>query len=151
MMTIQIIILFFVIFQTFKNTILRSVESLGLVPLSVHLSWSKQTYCALIPSFVVDFNCENYYNNFFLVIFIHLDLLKFFNFGLFDLFISSFLHFSNSTNNNIHTFQGLGRHIITLKADVDIFHEVLKPLLIVIMASCHLKCHLTTVWIQTLH
>jgi len=34
---------------------------------------------------------------------------------------------------------------------MEIFHEVFKPLLIVIMAPCHLKCHLTIVWIEILH
>ncbi len=87
----------FVIFQTYKNVILRSVHSLGLVPLIMFLPICHGlnnllcTYSKFCCCWLQLWKC---YNNYFLVNFIHLDLLKFFNFGFFDLFFFFIFSFS---------------------------------------------------------
>ncbi len=138
---------FFVIFQTYKNAILRSVHSLGLVP----LSWSKQP---IVHLFQVLLLLTSIVKNVTIITSWSISFtLTYWNSSILDYLICLFVYFFifSTPRNNIHTCEGLGRHIIALKADVEIFHVVLKPLLIVIMAPCSLKCHLTIVWIQIPH
>ncbi len=133
----------------FKECPLTWVGSFDCV--FTHLSWSKQP---IVHLFQVLLLLTSIVKNVTIIISWSISFtLTYWNSSILDYLICLFVYFFifPTPRNNIHICEGLGRHIITLKVDMEIFHEVLKPLLIVIMAPCHLKSHLTIVWIQIIH
>jgi hypothetical protein len=51
-------------------------------------------------------------------------------------------HLSNFTRNNICAYQGIGKDILSLKVDMEIFQEVLKPYLSSLLGMAKMSLNL---------